>query len=434
MNIKHAYFLAGGALLASVAASGARGQTVGNALPSLTDAIVNGQVNLGVRYRYEHASQERPGSILHEANAHTVRTNLGWRTGLFHGFSAYAEAENVSVIGNEDYNNTYNGKGKYPVVADPDGTEVNQAYLAWQGVAGNLARYGRQAINFDNQRFVGDVGWRQNQQTVDGFTYQNTMLAGVTASYAYIYNVNRIFGEDTPNTAFANTGDFQLDGHLVNVQWTPNASTALTGYAYLLDFDHFDAESTATYGLRAAGERPLARVGVPDGAFLYAAEYAYQGDYADNPGDFGLSYGLAEAGLRLFGVSAKAGYELLEGGEMGGTRALQTPLATLHAFNGWADQFLRTPAAGLQDRYVTVSGVVPNCGINWLVRYDDYRADAGNNDYGSEWGVQLSKTFARKYTLGIKYADYDTDAPAFIAGRPDTTDAAKSWLWMQVKV
>ncbi|MGK2941532.1 MAG: alginate export family protein, partial [Immundisolibacter sp.] len=209
MNIKHAYFLAGGALLASVAASGAHGETVGNALQSLTDAIVNGQVNLGVRYRYEHASQERPDSILHDANAHTVRTNLGWRTGLFHGFSAYAEAENVSVIGNEDYNNTYNGKGKYPVVADPDGTEVNQAYLAWQGVAGNLARYGRQAINFDNQRFVGDVGWRQNQQTVDGFTYQNTMLADVAASYAYIYNVNRIFGEDTPNNAFANTGDFQ---------------------------------------------------------------------------------------------------------------------------------------------------------------------------------------------------------------------------------
>lgn len=433
MKCSRVFSFAVGAVLACAAVC-VQARTVEGALQSLADAIVDGQVNLGVRYRYEHVTQDRPASIRHHANAQTVRTNLGWRTGLFHGFLAYAEVENVSVVGDEDYNNTYNGETAYPVVADPDGTEVNQAYLSWQGVAGNLARYGRQVIAYDNHRFVGHVGWRQNQQTFDGFSYQSTLLEGVTARYAYIYNVNRIFSEDTPNQAFGNIGDFRLDGHLINVQWKPNAATTLTGYAYLLDFDDFDAESTATHGLRASGAVPLPQLGIDGAALLYTAEYAHQSDYADNPGDFGLGYGSAELGLRLFGVTAKAGFERLEGGEMGGTRALQTPLATLHALNGWTDRFLSTPADGLEDRYVLATGVLPGCGVNWLVRYDDFSAEASDDDYGSEWGVQLTRTFARHYTVGMKYADYDTDAPALLPGRADTTDTAKGWLWLQMNI
>ncbi|MDD3651863.1 MAG: hypothetical protein PHC73_10310, partial [Immundisolibacter sp.] len=151
------------------------------------------------------------------------------------------------------------------------------------------------------------------------------------------------------------------------------------------------------------------------------------------PGNFDLDYGLLEGGMRLFGVNFKVACELLEGGAVNGTRALQTPLATLHAFNGWADQFLRTPAAGLKDTYVTVGGPVPGLAVDWLVRYDSYESDAGSTDYGSEWGVMLSKTFAEKYTVGVKYADYSTDAPAFVAGRPDTSDVSKGWLWLQIK-
>lgn len=437
----HTVLTRAGALLgAGLLAGNAAAHAIDDALYPLTDSLLQGKVSLDVRYRLETVDQDRPASILDEANAQTVRTRLGWRTGLFHGFFAYGEAENVSVVGEEDYNNTYNGKTKFPVVADPDGTEVNQAYLGYLGLKGNTFRYGRQAFFFDNHRFVGDVGWRQNQQTFDSFFYENKMLPGVTGSYAYVYNVNRVFGEDTPNSAFANDGDFSTDGHLVNLQWKPNPVTTLTGYAYLLDFDDFDAESTATYGLRAAGEIPLPSLklptlpGAPGSAILYTAEYARQSDYADNPGSFDLDYGLLEGGVRLFGVNFKVAYELLEGGAVNGTRALQTPLATLHAFNGWADQFLRTPAAGLKDTYVTVGGPVPGLAVDWLVRYDSYESDAGGTDYGSEWGVMLSKTFAEKYTVGVKYADYSTDAPAFIAGRPDTSDVSKGWLWLQIKI
>ena len=45
----------------------------------------------------------------------------------------------VTVLGTGegDYNNTSNGKAKFPVVADPKGTEVNQAYLGYLGLKGN---------------------------------------------------------------------------------------------------------------------------------------------------------------------------------------------------------------------------------------------------------------------------------------------------------
>ena len=437
----HPVLIRAGALLGAGLLSGtAAANAIDDALNPLTEALLQGKVSLDVRYRYELVDQERPASILDKAHAQTVRTRLGWRTGLFHGFFAYGEAENVSVVGDEKYNNTYNGKTRYPVVADPDGTEVNQAYLGYLGLKGNTFRYGRQAFVFDNQRFVGDVGWRQNQQTFDGFFYENKMLPGVTGTYAYIYDVNRVFGDDTPLKTFANAGDLHLKGHLLNAQWKPNPVTTLSAYAYLLDFDDFHAESTATYGLRVTGEIPLPSLKLPSlpgaagSAVLYTAEYARQTDYADNPGSFDLDYGLVEGGARLFGVNFKAACELLEGGAMHGTRALQTPLATLHAFNGWADVFLRTPAAGLQDTYFTVGGPVPGLAVDWLVRYDRYKSDVGSNDYGDEWGVMLSKTFAGKYTVGVKYADYSTDAPAFIAGRPDTSDVSKAWLWLQAKI
>ncbi|MDD3652477.1 alginate export family protein, partial [Immundisolibacter sp.] len=329
-------------VLIRAGASLAAGLSCGTAAAqAIDDALLQGKVSLDVRYRFEMVDQDRPASILDKARAQTVRTRLGWRTGLFHGLFAYGEAENVSVVGEEDYNDTYNGKTRFPVVADPEGTEVNQAYLGYQGLKGNTFRYGRQALFFDNHRFIGDVGWRQNQQTVDSFFYENKMLPGVIGSYAYVYNVNRVFGDDTPLKTFANTGDLHLTGHLVNLQWKPNPITTLTGYAYLLDFDDFDAESTVSYGLRAAGEIPLPSLklptlpGAPGSAILYTAEYARQSDYADNPGNFDLDYGLLEGGMRLFGVNFKVACELLEGGAVNGTRALQTPLATLHAFNGW---------------------------------------------------------------------------------------------------
>ena len=102
-------------------------------------------------------------------------------------------------------------------------------------------------------------------------------------------------------------------------------------------------------------------------------------------------------------VVIKVGHEVLEGN---GINALQTPFATVHAFNGWADKFVGapggsgTPVGGLEDTSATV--VVKGLwGPSKLVfQYHDYQADTvvgGVDDYGDEWGVLFAKPFPKHW-------------------------------------
>jgi hypothetical protein len=88
-----------------------------------------------------------------------------------------------------------NGKTQYPVVADPGGTEINQVYLKYTADSAN-GIYGRQRINYSNQRFVGDIAWRQNEQTFDGLRGNWQALDNLNLDYSYSYRVLRVFGPD----------------------------------------------------------------------------------------------------------------------------------------------------------------------------------------------------------------------------------------------
>src|SRR3546814_7821694 len=74
----------------------------------------------------------------------------------------------------------------------------------------------------------------------------------------------------------------------------------------------------------------------------------------------------AELGLDVAAFKLTGGYELLgsDGGATGiaGGFAFQTPFATLHKFNGWADKFLTTPGTGIQDYSAGVAYTVPKVG------------------------------------------------------------------------
>ena len=102
------------------------------------------------------------------------------------------EFEDSRNLADENYNNTINGNVAYPVVADPSHTEVNQAYLSFSGIEGTKISAGRQSVNLGNLRFVGTVGWRQNDQNLDAVSVVNTSLPDTKLYYAYVWNVNRI--------------------------------------------------------------------------------------------------------------------------------------------------------------------------------------------------------------------------------------------------
>lgn len=399
--------------LLSLAIAGTTLSHAAHAEEAFSNLFTEAKPILDARYRYEHVDQD---NALKHANAQTLRTRVGVQSGKWYGLSALLEADNVSRIGDASYNETRNGQSEYSVVADPDGSEINQALLRYDHQYGS-AVLGRQRINLDNQRFVGGVAWRQNEQTYDGALLQLKPLSGMTLSYAYIDNINSIFGPGNGKYDTAgNPANIEGHSHLLNAQYVLMPELTATAYQYRLGLDNLAAgnQSSKTTGVRLNG----AVAGVS-----YVLEYAQQTEYADNPLDLDSDYYLAELGYVIKGVTLKGGYEVLGGDEGPGNRAFQTPLATKHAFQGWADIFLLTPANGIKDAYVGASA--PLLGGTLAAWYHDFRAEKGSSQYGEEIDLSYAHPIPGvKGLVGlIKYASYDADDFA--------VDTDKLWVQLQ---
>jgi len=376
----------------------------------IVSAIADGDTGIDLRYRLEHVTQD---GLPRDALASTLRTKLNYRTGELRGFSAFVEFENVAVLGETTYNNTLNGKVQRPVIADPASTEGNQAYLRFRNDRLTLTA-GRQGINLGEQRWIGTVGFRQNDQAYDGVRGDVTAGENLSFTYAYVFNVNRIFSDDHPN------GDLDTNTHLLQADYAAHPWLNLRGFAYLLDIEEAGLAGLASnsYGVRAHGGHEL-RHGPVLG---YVAEYARQTDAGANPADYAADYVNVEGSIAHSGWTLKAGYELLGSDNDVG---LKTPLATLHKFNGWADVFLATPPQGLEDIYVTGSyrvspGASLFAGLGLSAVYHRFTSDTGGLDYGDEFGWQLAWSINDVFSASLKGAHYRTDGFA--------TDRDKIWF------
>jgi hypothetical protein len=370
-----------------------------------SDAV---RVSLQARLRYEGVQQ----TGLRDAEAFTLRTRLGIAPAPWRGWTALLEAENVAPIDGDRYSQAGlnpGGAGR-AVVADPEGTAISQAWAAYTRGDTTLTA-GRQRLVLDNARFIGDSGWRQHPQTVDGFVLRDRSFADTTLTYAYLDRINRVFGDRHPQ------GYWRSDSHLFNARYAGIPGGTLAAYAYLLDFSGAGAASScATYGASFSGERKL-----PDGLKLvYRAELATHSDHGGSPLDYAARYQLLEAGLDRAGVALILGHEVLGAG---GGVGFKTPLATLHAFNGWADLFPTTPATGLRDTYARISTTLP--GKVSLVAVQHWlAADRGGADPGDEFDLQCTRQFGRHFSALVKYANFRHEAAAF----PDVEK-----FWAQVE-
>src|SRR6185312_3901169 len=305
----------------------------------LDDLFSQGRPVIDLRARIETTDD---AAKTMDANAVTLRARLGYETGSWNGLSAQFDVDQVWTIGGATYNSTRNGKTAFPVVADPAMTALNRLQLTYASDFDTKFVLGRQRLLIGNQRFIGNSGWRQHEQSFDALSAVNTSISGLTLSYAYLYRVNRVYGPDLPvpsNTAPAATGQanyFKSNSHVMNGIYTGLAGLRLEGYAYLLDLSAPGYAvlpvqqtaaarlSTATYGARADYGLPLTdKIGAK-----LTGEFAHQINYANNPLSFGLNYYLGEASATWHGAKALIGYEVLEGN---GTIGFATPLGTLHA-------------------------------------------------------------------------------------------------------
>jgi hypothetical protein len=365
--------------------------------------LLKGKFWTDFRYRYEFVDQ---GNLPKDARASTLRNKTGVESGFFHGFRAGIEGEFVVDVGPQDFNNTINGKTQFPVVADVQSAEVDQAYLESYNMPGVVLLGGRYLENLDNERYVGSVAWRQNDQTFDGGKATITALPGVTGLYAYIGNVNRIFSDESP------VGNVASNTHLFHLESKPMPIGTLTGYTYLIDLFDLDPQSNASYGGFLKGKRPLGNKVTYD----YHFEYARQTNYGDNPVDYAVDYVRVEQGLSWNGLTTTLIYELL--GSDNGVAAFQTPLATGHIFNGFADVFLVTPPTGLQDFYVDArykvsakSGEAFSYfdGLLMIAQYHEFRSAVRDLDYGSEFDFYAYLPLRNGVYAQLKYANYQAD-------------------------
>lgn len=404
---------------------------------TISDAVAGGKLLFEVRGRYEFVDQTKTAVLTRNGEAATVRTRLGWETGGWNGLRGLVEFEDVRQVGPERFQVQVPGattpplngadKARYPIINDPDVTELNRLQLSWTPNAAFTGTIGRQRILIDDQRFIGNVGWRQDEQTFDAVRLDLTR-GRFKLFYAYVSHVNRILGE---------ARDWDSDSHLAQLTWSPAEQLRLQGFAYALDFGNSAPNSSITKGIKASGK---AWVGLYQ--FAYNATYAHQSDYNGNTPDYGLDYWGADLAGTFDIYTAKVSYESLEGN---GTRGFTTPLATVHAFQGWSDAFVQPLGGnkgfvdGLRDLNFTLN-VKPRWkwtylfNIDLLARYHDFDSERTGAGLGREWNAQVQATINPRLSAAIKYADFERKArvPAGTATPPPSR--TKVWFTLEYKL
>jgi hypothetical protein len=398
------------------------------------DSVKAGKPLTNFRLRYESVDQDGKAE---DADAFTLRSLVGWQTAPWHNFSIAAQVINVGVL-NDDYDNfdkavVEPGKSAYPRVVDPDDTDINQLFVEWTGIRNTKLRLGRQSVKLDNVRFIGNVEFRQVMQVFDGVALENKNLLPDTSIYlAHFDRVKQI----TTKYQDANV-------EIANIKYSISPSEALVGYGYLVDWNgavragtrqpNPETTSSKTFGLRLDGTRVIN----PDWKVLYTAEYAKQDDYKDGLDTIDSHY-LRLGGGAMYGTwYARIDHEILSSND--GLSAFQTPLGTNHLFQGWADQLLVTPNAGIKDTFVSVGGKV--FGVALSSEYHVFKSDEDfrtigdsataftGNKYGTELDLAAAYTY-KKWMGKVEYAKFNEDdiLGTTTAAATRKRDTEKLWL------
>ena len=448
------------------------------------DSIKSGKPMTSFRLRYEGVEQDglQPTNIagnsstvqdnptrndeLKDADGLTLRSLIGWQTAPYHNFSFAAQLINVHKFV-DDFNDSTNGtiiNGisnqpdtiEYAKIVDPDYTGINQLYVDWTGIRNTKFRLGRQQLNLDNVRFIGDIGFRQVMQVFDGVSVLNKTVPDTEIFLAHFDRVRQI------TTKTRDDGDLDI----ANVKYRFSPTESLVGYAYLSDFEDLglargwfgnggaaaasvgkfgNANATAdqsnkTFGARLDG----VHVFNPDWKGLYTVEYAKQSDYRDGDSRIDAHYYKVGGGAAYGNFALRVDQELLSSND--GKYAFQTPFGTNHLFQGWVDKFLVTPLEGIKDTFITATYKYGD--FAFFADYHVFNSDedfhtvgggaAANGDrYGKEWNAAVTYNYNKNLMGKVEYGKYtEDDQYALLANTANTVagnrgrvrDTEKLWL------
>lgn len=424
---------------------------VDDASSTIMDAFSMGKPMTSFRLRYENVNQQgnaptlTPARPLEDANALTLRSLIGWQTAVFNNFSFTAQLINVSKL-DSDFNDStpptlplnsasnQPNKLAYAKVVDPDYTGINQLYVDWTGIKNTKLRLGRQQVNLDNVRFIGDIGFRQVMQVFDGISVLNKSIPDTEVYLSHFEAVQQV------NTALRTNGALDI----AHVKYNITPTESLLGYGYFSSFSDLGfgtawlANATANQsnqiiGLRLDGAHPVN----PNLRVLYTAEFAHQGSYQGGDSHIDANYYKVGGGIGVDNLSIRADQELL--GSNNGTYAFQTPFGTNHLFQGWVDKFLTTPKEGLRDSFLTAAYKYSNfvfSGEYHLFNSDTdfYKVGGGmGNKYGTEVDAAVTYNYSKNISTKIEYGKFSEGDQYQATSASSTTsvrirDTNKFWL------
>ncbi|MGE3613287.1 MAG: alginate export family protein [Sulfurimonas sp.] len=400
------------------------------------DILTNIKAQGQIRARYEMVDAKQTPDIPN-ANAFTNRLTLGVSADLLgtSWLSAYAEMTDVRAL-NDNYNSQVNNSNN-EVVLDSEQTRVTQAYLDMKYGKTKL-RVGRQGFNLDNLRFVGTVDWRQMPQTFDAYTLTDSTVENLNLFASYVTQVNRVTHESLA------TGNWDTRTLLLNASYKVMPELKVTVYDYMIGEGTGNlatgGNGSDTYGIALTGEVKVAEAA----KLTYRAEYAEQTDPSmENSGsttniNVDANYMNLQLCADVSGILAGIQYEALSGANDSGTEtAFQTPLATLHAHNGFADMFMTTPEDGLEDLSISLGYKSKEFGM-LKATYHDYTSEVGSVDYGTELDVTYARAIPGVNNLSglLKVADYNADSSTagdILAGTTRNVDTTKFWAMLDYK-
>ncbi len=406
------------------------------ALLATPAAASSWDLDLSLRTRHEQVRDSGAA----DAEAATSRLRVGINSGWLAGrLRLDAELDQVVAIGSVDYSTGETDRGT-AIIADPEGFDLNGLSLSLRLPADTRATVGRQALGFDNSRFVGTLQFRQNSQSFDAVALENRYLEDLKLTYAYVDKVNRIFGDDADrefdedDRRFGSgqtrpgpqLGRHDHDTHLLHAAWDGWQAGRLSAYAYLLDVSDFERYSVDTYGARFAGKHKPGAL-----AYLYSLEYAYQESAGANPADYSADYYQLSAGVSHKRKLLRVAYEVLGGSDSG---AFVTPLGTLHQFQGWTDKFVvLTPDIGVRDLSMELAW--RHRGFRARTIYHRFRSDRGSEDIGDEWAVEVQQRLLDDLLrLNVTYARYSADIDRNIGPGGFQNDTSKLFVTLWVNI
>lgn len=401
------------------------------------EAFTKGKPIFELRARYETVDQARTKTLTNQADAYTLRTHIGFETATFHHVQVLVEGANVLSIGAGDFAVNVpgaampplNGAGqaKYPLVNDPSNTRLNCAQITWIPIKAFSLTAGRQRLITDDQRFVGNVNWRQDEQTFDAVR-ADLQVGKFKLFGAYLNDINRVLGEDR---------NFDSTSTLLNRRYDVTKTLSVEAFAYLLDFSNSAINSSQTEGVRVYGKfdyKPL--------KLAYSATYARQSTYANAPTPFGLNFYSADVAATYRFATVKLNYEELDGN---GVRGFTTPLATTHSFQGWSDAFVspcgnKSFIDGIRDYNAALTirpAIKPLTYFSkpeFIIWYHDFDDQLRGSNIGQELDISGSASVTKNIVLLVKYADFKRSFTTPVGAATPPASRNKFWVSLEFKL